>query len=112
MSTVKSVPAGPPEVHMRIANETDLTSAIAVVDSSRMPWAFCAPTPEQPVRAPVAEITSASASKRRMPHKSALRDPLRIPERGDSGHAELCVHGVEPRLGVLERAHDGRIELA
>jgi hypothetical protein len=106
------VPAGPPDVHMRIAKETDLTSAMAVVDSSRMSCAFCASTPEQPATRPVAETRSASASKRRMPQESALGAIRRIPERGESGRDELCVHGLEPRLGILKRAHDRRIELA
>jgi hypothetical protein len=60
---------------MRMAKETDLTSAIAVVDWSRMPCAFCASTPEQPVTTPAAETTSASASKRRICLLNRLWEP-------------------------------------
>jgi hypothetical protein len=80
MSTVNFVPAGPPDVHMRIANETDLTSAIAVVDWSRIVCAFRASTPEQPETAAAAEAMRKRASKRPMSMNRSARRLERYPK--------------------------------
>src|SRR4026207_1290010 len=97
MSTVNSVPVGPPDVHMRIANETDLTSAIAVVDWSMIVCAFSASPPEQPETAAAAEATRTRASKRRMSHESVPPAPRAIPEGASQAYEEKAAPGFLPR---------------